>query len=535
MCDIFGATSSAGQCSDSTLDSAGGPGCPEPEEPKIVLPCNLSILTETEATVPSDRSRLIIAGAEKVKLTAQGAQGSVNWTLAGKSLLSSKTGNEVTLTAHTEAETVSIEATDSQGCIAKVQFTVKISKSLIHFRPMNSWRGEYGFDWLRIGGPAEVKLDGTQEIAYKNELTGGFGFANAAAAYAALKTDYEPSGVVAELPSSPENLNEYFVPFLNFFPKNTLEPHVPAGSPPPLSEAKLKILVEVKDNAPDAIEVECTDTTALHLSTNSLSDKGVCAKKTSADTLTVTCNTAISSPQYINVFSRFLGKRTLVGKLNICPNNNIASKKIKFLFVKVKTNITGSSANRGTFNTTETRNLLNALHQGLWTADIEYGPDLDLRNDPNFQLATPTHPTRNALGFVIPGMNWLNHPLNPNSITRYLKNTYLAIPSNNKYSTGYFLIFSVGESATTIGTTMQWFGFVEDFSLRNAVLYNGRPATTLNHECLHGLGLHHTFSDSPDHASQKYLYPNGPFTDNVMSYNHGSQFTTWKWQWQLLS
>lgn len=97
--------------------------------------CIIRLESETELEMPQDpqnpndpdrqRTRTRIAVTEKVTIKASEYIGAVKWKIAkGQSKLNVTTGHTVILTAHDLAEETIIEATDSRGYIAKIEFTV---------------------------------------------------------------------------------------------------------------------------------------------------------------------------------------------------------------------------------------------------------------------------------------------------------------------------------------------------------------------------------------------------------------------------
>jgi len=84
----------------------------------------LKLETETEATIPSDRTRKKLGVGEKATLTLQPSSlSSVAWSISGSGTLSSTSGNPVTFTASDRASTPSITAT-CEGCSLTIDFTV---------------------------------------------------------------------------------------------------------------------------------------------------------------------------------------------------------------------------------------------------------------------------------------------------------------------------------------------------------------------------------------------------------------------------
>jgi hypothetical protein len=163
----------------------------------------------------------------------------------------------------------------------------------------------------------------------------------------------------------------------------------------------------------------------------------------------------------------------------------------------------------------------------------------DVSNDADFKIIT--NPTTGVVtsgkyihssGYIF--KDYTSDPLKPGQglasglADKFHKKT------NNKYA-GYITVFAFNELARTTGTM----GRVQDIGIKNVVLYRNRDNATLNHELLHGLGLHHTHRDGTPikDAVRKYVYPNSgtnhaASTDNVMSYRTIA-ITTWKWQWDI--
>jgi len=113
-------------------------------------------------------------------------------------------------------------------CVAKV------SRSMVQFRPKDNWKGEYGFDWLRIGASGEK----AGEVGYESIIDGGYKSGTPAGltvveAKAALKTEFAPLLFLSITGGTPKVVPIY-IPYLNLFPKGT------RGSPHPPFEAELQ-------------------------------------------------------------------------------------------------------------------------------------------------------------------------------------------------------------------------------------------------------------------------------------------------------
>lgn len=404
----------------------------------------------------------------------------------------------------------------------------KVSRSRVEFRPQDSWVGEFGFDWMRIGGTAEK----AGEEVYKTVINSGHGGLNAAAAYTALKSEY--STIATEISSPPENLFEYFVPYLNLFPKGA------AGTPTPPFEAELKVLISVEENPPDEIELEY-DKSLLTVSKTILTDKAVGAKRVSGDsTIKVTCDAKLTSDQDIKVFATFEGNKKLVGQLRVLKNDEPERKAIKFLFVNVKTDVNGTTR-IGSISAAEKTALRNSLFQALITCEMEdAAAAFDMSADDN--MRTKTVGTNKVYGKYIykktatdglghvDGLfeDYVSSGAGDANFFAYVRSQFLKAPGNAKYDK-HFTVFAFDEIPYDVTT----YGQVEGIGVHNASLFapaGGRKVTTMAHEILHGLKLNHTH-DSPS-ATNKYIFNSGT-TDNIMSYS-AARYSTWRRQWTVM-
>jgi hypothetical protein len=405
---------------------------------------------------------------------------------------------------------------------AKSTCPLKVSKSRVEFRPTDAWVGEFGFDWMRIGGAAEK----AGEDVYKSVVQSGDGGLDAAGAYAAMKSEY--STIPIQIKSPPETLEEYFVPYLNLFPQGT------TGTPTPPFKAELKVLTAVEENPPDLLELEY-DKSLLTVSKDKFADTAVGAKRVASDsTITVTCKSALSAEQEIKVWATFQGVKTQVGALKVCKNDDSARKSIKFLFVNVKTNVSGI-VRIGSVSEAEKTALRNSLFQALITCEMEDAATaFDMTADDNMRIKTVG--TAKTYGKYIYEKQATDGPDradglfedSPHGFFAYVRSEFLKIAANAKYDK-HFTIFAFDELPYDVTT----YGQVEDIGKHNASLFfpaGGRKVTTMAHEVLHGLMLYHTH-DSPG-PNNKYIFRSST-TDNILSYS-ATRYSTWRRQWEVM-
>jgi hypothetical protein len=433
----------------------------------------------------------------------------------------------------------------------------RMSLAAVYFRPLDNWNGEFGFDWLR---EKDNGLAPANDPAYTDIIEGGYldGITDltggaTGTAYAKLKNQYQ------RLPVSNTGyaVTEYFAPYLTLFSKSFVDTLPATLSIKPKYEADLKVLVAI--NGPiDRLEFEY-DKNLLTVSPEILSDKAKTNSLVpSADTsIKITCKKDLTSDKEIKIYVYPTnGKpRSLAGKIMVLKNDAAARKKQKFVLVGVTTNINGIRNVTGGFSPSEQKYLQEGLYQSIILGSLEMGPILDLSGDVKFQLITDAHGNKTYGDFIYrntahnpqqtDGNIYEDHP----NIFTYVQNLFLRL--NPQYR-GYYTMFSFNENTydsffdPSTGSAGAVPGQVQDIKLKNVFLFNGiqgatRGRDTIVHEGLHGLGLHHTHSDSTpiSEPERKFVFANGnnfpaKSTDNIMSYGQKIKKSTWQWQWDIV-
>lgn len=436
----------------------------------------------------------------------------------------------------------------------------RMSFAAVYFRPLDSWNGEFGFDWLR---EKDNGLAPTNDPAYEDIIEGGYldGITDltggpSGTAYAKLKNQYERLPVA----NTGYAVTEYFVPSLTLFSEAfvaTLPSTLPVK---PRTYAELKVYVAIKDVI-DRLEFEY-DKNLLTVDKNILSDKAKTNSLVpSADTsIKITCKKDLTSDKEIKIYCYPTNgqPRILAGKIIVLRNDAAIRKNQKFVLVPVRTNIDSvRGIKTGQFSPTEKKSLQEALYQSIIISSLEIGPILDLSGDTRFQLTTDIHGNKiygdyiyeNILGSRnhTAGNIFEDHP----GIYDYVQRLFLRL---NPQYTGYYTIFSFNENTydsfydPVSRAAAAVPGQVQGITIKNVFLFNGiqgitRGNDTIAHEGLHGLGLHHTHSDSAPRpipeADRKFVFANGNYfltksTDNIMSYGNKVKKSTWKWQWEIV-
>lgn len=432
----------------------------------------------------------------------------------------------------------------------------RMSFAAVYFRPLDSWNGEFGFDWLR---EKDNGLAPTNDPAYEDIIEGGYldGITDltggpSGTAYAKLKNQYERLPVA----NTGYAVTEYFVPSLTLFSEAfvaTLASTLPVK---PRTYAELKVYVAIKDVI-DRLEFEY-DKNLLTVDKNILSDKAKTNSLVpSADTsIKITCKKDLTSDKEIKIYCYPTNgqPRILAGKIIVLRNDAAVRRKKDFVLVGVRTNTDGVSDTTGSFGQLEINNLYNSLHQALIIPNIAK-TTLDLSTNADFQTGGIHIETLTSGNNVIAfynknNNNFSNALLYPNTLSLFLHDAGSSGNLKNIAYNNYFTLFKFGINSNAINVL----GAVEEIGVHNVIMFalpSGGDDCTLNHETLHGLGLCHTHRNHRPIPTKwkdyKYIFPcaiiNEPYqlspnnrdsTDNVMSYRSVTR-STWRWQWNIIN
>ncbi len=440
----------------------------------------------------------------------------------------------------------------------------RISFAAVYFRPLDSWNGEFGFDWLRekdnglelATDPAYADIIEGGYLDGRSDLTGGA----TGTAYAKLKTQYPILPIAPSVfPAGGYAPTQYFTPYLTLFSEAFVATLPTTLTVKPRTYADLKVLVAIKDNI-DRLEFEYNK---VHLTI----DKDILADKTKTNGLVrsasvsikITCKKDLPSDHEIKIFAYPKNGMPplLAGKIVVLKNDASARKKQKFVLVPVRTNINNIPRRNktGRFTSTEMKFLQEALHQSIITSELKTGPMLDLSIDPKFQIVTDTHGNKIYGNYIYRNIasdrTKTDGNIHEDHSTIYDYVQTLFINQNPQY-VGYYTIFSFDENTydsfydSVSGRAGAVPGQVQKVGIKNVFLFNGiqgavRGDDTIAHEGLHGLGLHHTHTDSTPIAQpdRKFVFANGndfpiKSTNNIMSYGNKTKMSTWKWQWEIV-
>ena len=449
----------------------------------------------------------------------------------------------------------------------KAEAKEEMALATVEFRPdTESYKGEFGFDWLRVDDGK-----GVSETAYKDIIEGGYcdGTRNLtkAEAYERLKREY---GQVPITFREGEK-SKYFVPYLNLYSENyASQLSCGEGLTLPCYEVSLRMLVDIKEDV-DRLEFEY-DKTIFEINKTTLKDKAKTAGKVKSEDekVKIKCKESFDDANkgVIRVYAYPKGcadkteaeqmlLRSLAGKIKVGVNDAKVQKEVKFVLVGVRTFVNGDMR-EGKFDPQHLELLSNTLHQMYVNPTfIQYVTDkqgyelydgeekrriiLDLTQNRYWDILA-THMDGNDIAKnPIPRTKedeekmTLKRYLEEN-LAKFLRAVFLQ--QHPRYS-DCFTIFSFAnngfkdlrgfcELAADIKT-----GKFSHFK-QNVVVFGNRLPTTLCHEALHGLGLLHTHleEEAIEEKEKKFIFERET-TDNVMSYADDRK-TTWRWQWEIV-
>ncbi|NLU93035.1 phage baseplate assembly protein V [Chitinophaga sp. Ak27] len=411
---------------------------------------------------------------------------------------------------------------------------------VVQFRPQNSWKGEYGFDWFR---QSDTSISG--DVDYE-DIVGKY---YTSAAYTDIVTDRNAwSKFFRKEAADLEQLKLLYTPFHYALKKDKDNRAVvlryyapwiallPSGQPG-AAEVELKLLIDYQDK-PARIEFEYNE---AHLSL----DKKTITDIHKKDTLKVSSRMVFPRDEEINVYAYAKpddtrDKRKLVGKLHVVGSGK--TRQVNVVIVRVLTRV-----RRAVKQGVPIRGGLDDFQRSLRQALIQLNIT-DQANDANGVPAVIT------LDVTEPGLNFAaNYAPNGNylrpvraDLGEFLNRQF----DQSRYGTlfpDHYRLFFLGDSATEntadAGGNQQTRS-KQGFSQLNVnwgVFFATHDKPTIAHEMLHALGLPHSFD-----SQARFCYE-AQKTENILDYSNWNvdidgnahtpinRISTWYWQWQVLN
>ncbi|NDV65073.1 hypothetical protein D0T60_07440 [Bacteroides sp. 224] len=405
---------------------------------------------------------------------------------------------------------------------------------VVHFRPCQDWKGEYGFDWMRVGDWGDVAFNRIVAKQYRSKLpkrsenleknvnaySGNYVFDEFK--YKELKREYNCFSAFSNKRSKNTRF-EYFCPWLSMYPGDTVQ---------------LSAIYDVIDTGkPDYLEFAENDNFQVKSSSssnnndsNNKNKRFKCPDvKTVHNDFTIKCLKAFDKDQKIELYAYKGKKKQLAGRLYVWANAQ--PRKIKVVMVEVKTPpISSKDYLKGMADRTFNANkyLRQSLVQ-IASSNVEF---LDLSDDEEFKL-----------NLLFPnGVYTKNKKINSraegNNIKPFYDYVYERLQKKlkkenkdeNKYA-DYLKLFFWGEQETIgrLGVSIDKARQIHFFNTTTAV-----SPEVLAHEILHALGLSHTFTNEIAKSTAKYTYWVAQ-TCNLMDYNQETKklHYLYHWQWEV--
>lgn len=362
----------------------------------------------------------------------------------------------------------------------------------VHFRPSGRYKGEYGFDWLRLGdsgkgdlayatnmGPTEkIELDDGKTIEY---------FTQDRNEYKRFLGEYEKMTIQWKRDQGSDNYL-YLVPVMTLLKDRAavLTAKIEVGSP----ASKLRFDYDknyfMVTSKVDSAEQEGWTTVA--------------------DAVTIKCVGEFEKDQYITaIASNEGGEETIAGKLKVKANSAAHRRSINLVLVEVKTNISGKGK-EGIVSDTIKRNIAKYFDQFYVKANIVTAK-IDMKNNPEM---TRNNSLRNPY-YIFDALNQKMSKEHP-AFAEYYKAYFI----DEKY------VDKGG--GNIVGVAKEIGGSKEAVILEEGI----NDEKSITHELLHCLGLKHPFDQK-----NNFKFRAGA-TNNIMDYNKFEYelHYTWQYQWR---
>lgn len=419
---------------------------------------------------------------------------------------------------------------------------------IVHFRPHWLYKGEFGFDWLRVNDivadqkkpPYVLRHQVLAEPPYKDCLAGSLKSGHCwqndpykaaplpyEKAYIDLKLAYRSFRVKHKGYADRYNNGHYFIPYLNLYDKKTSQEITQAykqkyGIDIPVAppyQATLRLFANAAGSPPLMVVVEF-DPAYFNLTGGVLRnspedaqkkqlilpqgiwfnpDKPVARNKELPTPIIISCEKELEVEQDINVYAYYQGTsaRKLAGRLCVCANDKKVRKTLPMVAVNVKTHT--KKEETGELSIAEINSLYYFLYQALIYPELVTTHNqqriiLDLTNDPNFLLAKVDPKTKKTLpqgGFIDAKGNLIDtkEQLAPSAKGKGRStHDYLKEVFDKSHGefTAHFPIFAFGIPSTLEGSL----GLVKKIGVKNLILTEdtddvGSRATSKPFTCAH--------------------------------------------------
>lgn len=383
------------------------------------------------------------------------------------------------------------------------------SKVIVEFRPNSNWKGEYGFDWIRLGDTGlkgdvwYKKIIGNYRDSSNNleQIYTGGTFKQDIKKYDKLLTTFK-NNVIPWKGKIQGNLYLYPIPVMTILKgeKHTLTLRCE------VEEKPKKIIIKQKITLGSSKEYFKLNITSIPIKNK---------KYILENYLEITCLESFKNDQFLEVYA----DDEICGTLKILANDVSIQKKAKVVFISVKT-ANGSGSVSG-----EKERLQKYMKQAYINLDVK-SLNLDLTSDKNFikELKSDTQ-THKYLDKKL-----RNAKLPDGKILGKKYDSYYRVYFINEIiqqSSGGYLLGQAEDIPSKAVYVLNLSG-----TAKKAGVSIKAVDTTATHELLHAIGLAHTFDNDSLFTFKKFN------TDNIMDYYSLSTdikaVQIYKWQWELL-
>ncbi|WP_343687785.1 hypothetical protein [Chryseobacterium gleum] len=393
---------------------------------------------------------------------------------------------------------------------------------IVQFRPNKNWKGEFGFDWMRIGDTSlfnDQKFEDivayqyedakfTTKVKNGNKYDGYFKVSETM--FNNLKKEYNPFSVAWKTKKDKTGKDvpeEYFIPWISILKDK---------------EIKITFFAEIQQ---EADYLEFTKSDYFTFTPDKIEIKGKKKIALNDYEVTIKCIKELTSNQTIELkaFKTEAGAtvESIAGKINVWANDNTKQKKKDVVFVEIKTPelSTGSGKNKPNINDEK-----NRINQYLEQAYIKLSDDsdiveLDLTADKNF------------IDFVTNGEVDPGKMSGGKELQDYLK-VQLEKAYPKKYTKHFKAFYFAEHGYAARGHVSGYSNYGADY----VVVFKSKNEQTAAHEFLHSMNLAHTFAnkEASSHALYTYEYRK---TDNLLDYSHhggndNKRCSLYYWQWK---
>lgn len=428
----------------------------------------------------------------------------------------------------------------------------EIGLAVVHFRPLNSWCGEFGFDWFREGDKCfNLKYEG----AYKDTIDSGYkaGEGNLSTEEAVTNFKGEYQNLTIKRGSNDSGTTEYFVPYLSIFSKEFIDEILPKKEYKlkvlPTYEVMLQVGIEILE---DIEKLEFVyDKDNLHIDEINCNGEKSALKK--IGNIKITCKYDLTSDTYVNVYAypkgdNSIASRRLAGRLLILQNDVRRRREEKIVLVPIEMKIAKNAKQKSAeIDFEEFYPIYNSLYQAL-IIPIVKEEKLDLKTYTKFQVGGEHISSDKLIKYYIPEKDEYSKSLFLD-IKGYFNETKDKdeILMKDKYKDFFTVfVFPIASNDRTVG------GITQNIGTKNSIVFtlditkvlnSSGKYSTIAHEVLHGLGLPHTQNDKIggeiDRFNQKYTYLPSLLTKevtNIMHYGeNGFEYSLHYWQWNIIN